>query len=94
MKCLKFWLVWHDSLVHYCAPDATLKRRAEASHHQNEGTDDDYSTDILNLSHVEALVYVYANPSGGKIEIEVEDPETIRVTPDGAHEITDMLTSA
>jgi hypothetical protein len=48
------------------------------------------TTDTLDLTHVETLLYVYPNPHGGKIEIEVEDPETIRVTPEGDHEIVDL----
>jgi hypothetical protein len=45
----------------------------------------------LSLTNVETLVYLYANPHGGKpIEIEVEDPKTFSVTADGNHMITDM----
>jgi hypothetical protein len=44
----------------------------------------------IDLTHAETLVYLYADPHGGKlIELEVEDPKTFRVTPEG-HEITDM----
>jgi hypothetical protein len=49
------------------------------------------STHIIDFTHVECLVYVYPNPHGGPpIELEVEAPESFRVTPEGQHEITDM----
>jgi hypothetical protein len=39
----------------------------------------------------DTLLYVYPNPHNGKpIEIEVEDPESFRARPDGAHEIVDL----
>jgi hypothetical protein len=45
----------------------------------------------IDLTHAETLVYLYANPHGGTpIELEVEDPATFRVMPDGSHKITDM----
>jgi hypothetical protein len=49
------------------------------------------STHTIDLTHAETLVYLYADPHGGKpLELEVEDPKTFRVGPDGSHEITDM----
>jgi hypothetical protein len=49
------------------------------------------STHITDLTHVESLVYLYSNPHGGKpLELEVESPESFRVTPEGLHEIVDM----
>ena len=45
----------------------------------------------IDLTHAETLVYTYPNPHGDKpLELEVEAPKSFRVTPDGAHEITDM----
>jgi hypothetical protein len=45
----------------------------------------------LSLTDVETLVYTYPNPNGGdRIEMEVEDPAMLRVTPEGQHEITDV----
>ena len=44
----------------------------------------------IDLTHVETLVYAYANPYGGKIvEMEIEDPKSFRVMLDGGHEITE-----
>jgi hypothetical protein len=48
-------------------------------------------TDTIDLTHVETLVYLYADQYGDKpIELEIEDPKSFRVTPDGSQEITDM----
>jgi hypothetical protein len=45
----------------------------------------------IDLTNIETLVYLYADPHGGKpLELEVEAPESFRVRPDGGHEITDM----
>jgi hypothetical protein len=45
----------------------------------------------VDLTHAECLVYVYPSPHGGKpVEMEIEYPESFRVTPDGAHEIVDL----
>lgn len=42
----------------------------------------------IDMTNAETLVYLYADPHGGKpIELEVEDPATFRVMPDGSHEI-------
>ena len=47
-------------------------------------------TNTIDLTHVETLVYAYPSPHGGKlVEMEVEDPKSFRVTPDGGHEITE-----
>lgn len=49
------------------------------------------STHTIDLTHAETLVYLYAEPHGGKpLELEVEDPKSFRVTPEGNHEITDL----
>lgn len=43
------------------------------------------------MTNAETLVYLYADPHGGKpIEMEIEDPKSFRVTPEGGHEITDL----
>jgi hypothetical protein len=47
-------------------------------------------TGSIDFTHVETLVYVYPSPHGRAIELEVEGPESFRVTPDGDHEITDL----
>jgi hypothetical protein len=48
-------------------------------------------TTSIDMRNVETLVYVYAHPHSGKpIELEVEDPATFRVMPDGSHEIVDL----
>jgi hypothetical protein len=45
----------------------------------------------IDLTHAETLVYLYADPHGGQpLELEIEYPATLRVTPEGNHEITDM----
>jgi len=45
----------------------------------------------INLTNAETLVYLYADPHGGKpIELEIEDPATFHVAPDGSHKIVDV----
>jgi hypothetical protein len=45
----------------------------------------------VDITNVETLVYLYADPHGGKpLELEVEDPKSFRVTPEGHHEIVDL----
>jgi hypothetical protein len=47
-------------------------------------------TNTIDLTHVEILVYAYPSPHGGMIEMEIEDPKSFRVTPEGGYEITDL----
>jgi hypothetical protein len=44
----------------------------------------------IDISNIETLVYLYANPYGGIIEMEIEDPKTFSVRPDGGHEIVEF----
>jgi hypothetical protein len=44
----------------------------------------------IDLTNAETLVYLYPDPHGGKpIEVDVEAPKTLRVNPNGEHEIAE-----
>jgi hypothetical protein len=46
---------------------------------------------MTDMTHVECLAYAYPNPNGGKpLVLDIEDPATLRVTPEGHHEIVDL----